>query len=281
MNEVEITGHVIVRARELEQALRRAGAGTTTGIHDATTELGDKLSPECVRKLRFIASIRNRVAHGEALSEPIDMEAFNAACDEVARALTKINRGKTKLDAIPVAPEDAPAAALDVEFQLKVRRSVRLCGTIPMLNTLYFAALVVYALSTAARALFMLVLFAIAAPMLIEWARSRDGAMLMFGGVFFVAHWALTIVYAVGFNKELPKVKWYYYSVPLLSVGYLGWCVGRLTARAALVTGFVPLALNIAAPFFIRSDYRVALALVAAAWIIGIIAVVVRRKRFF
>ena len=281
MNEVELTGHVIVRARELEQALRRAGA-TSTGLHNAATELEDKLPPECVKKLRFIASVRNRLAHGEELIEPIDIDVFNTACDDVAKALLNKSAAKRRpKDTIPVVPEDDPAAALDVEFQLKVRRSLRLCGTIPLLNSFYFAALVVYALSPAARALFMLTLFAISAPMLIEWARSGDISLLVFGGIFFGAYWILTIIYAVGFNRDLPRVRWYYYSLPLLSVGYLGWCVKLLAARVAFFTGIVPLALNIAAPFFIRSNYKVAAVLTAIAWIVGVVAVIARRKRFF
>ena len=64
-----LAGHVIVAVGKLERMLKDAGA-TAAGIHDSVSEIEDKLSPDCVKKLRYIASVRNKLDHGEALSEP-------------------------------------------------------------------------------------------------------------------------------------------------------------------------------------------------------------------
>ena len=138
MRDEMLTGHVIVAAGKLERMLKEAGA-TAAGIHDSVSEIENKLSPECVKKLRYIASVRNKLAHGESLSEPLDLEVFDTACNEVALELKRCagKKGRQKTEHAPENMIDE----LDREFRLSVKKRLRLCGMIPGLNIVYFCAL--------------------------------------------------------------------------------------------------------------------------------------------
>jgi hypothetical protein len=89
----------ITRVKALESLLEQLGA-TGKGLHEKVSSVQDRLSPELVKKLRFIATVRNKLVHDANYSQLDDRDGFLQACDEAVAALRTqlapprvINRG--------------------------------------------------------------------------------------------------------------------------------------------------------------------------------------------
>lgn len=87
-NTVEQIGRVIVRASEIENALRKNGA-TGTGLRELSDSLEGKIAPELKELLRYIGTVRNQAAHegADADLERWSPEFFEEACDAVLAEL--------------------------------------------------------------------------------------------------------------------------------------------------------------------------------------------------
>ncbi|MBA4188962.1 MAG: DUF4145 domain-containing protein [Planctomycetaceae bacterium] len=79
MSDIELA---ITRTKSLESFLEQALGATGKGLHEKVSSVQDRLQPALVKKLRFIATVRNKIVH-EANYEKIDDRArFIKACDE-------------------------------------------------------------------------------------------------------------------------------------------------------------------------------------------------------
>lgn len=79
MSDIELA---ITRTKSLESFIEQALGATGKGLHEKVSSVQDRLQPALVKKLRFIATVRNKIVH-EASYEKIDDRArFIAACDE-------------------------------------------------------------------------------------------------------------------------------------------------------------------------------------------------------
>ena len=87
MNDVyQKTGNIIVRARYIESQLKVETGSKAQGLHEVVSGMvvGDDVQPEIIKKIRFIASVRNSAAHDTDFDvTPEKVSAFNAACDEI------------------------------------------------------------------------------------------------------------------------------------------------------------------------------------------------------
>jgi hypothetical protein len=84
MNDYELA---ITRTKELE-ALLEAGLGATgKGLHEKVTSVQDRLPAPLVKKLRFVATIRNKLVHDAGYQRLDDRDGFARACDEAKREL--------------------------------------------------------------------------------------------------------------------------------------------------------------------------------------------------
>lgn len=77
---------VIDESRKIEAVLKRLGA-TSKGLHGMTSDVEHMISPFAVRKLRYIATIRNRLVHEENYSFNGDEAKFLSDCRLVAAEL--------------------------------------------------------------------------------------------------------------------------------------------------------------------------------------------------
>lgn len=276
MNEDEqVAGHIVVAAGRIEQMLRAAGATGAAGLHEAATALGCKLSRACVAKIRFVASVRNSVAHGGTPDPSLDLSEFDAACEFIARELAPM-----------LPPDTSKIDEADAEMAAVFRRRLRLCGVFPLANSVYFAALVLRALFPAAAPLALLAFCFTGTVLLIAGALEGDRAKLLVGGIFFSLYWVATMGYRVtaaraGFTGSLRSVL-----IPGWSVIYLLRALRFFTNASALLTGILPLALNAAAVWLLCTGYdRQTLiysgACAGAAWLFGLAALLFRRKSFF
>lgn len=278
-DEEQLAGHVIVAAGRIERLLKNAGA-VSSGIHDAVSELEGVLSAECVRKLRYVASVRNKLAHGEALSAPLDLASFDAVCGEITAELTKcaVAGGVNRAPARPANMVEE----LDMEFRNSVRRRLRLCGLLPGLNIIYFLALCVRAFSVVVRPLILLVFVLISLPVLIEGLRTGNRLYLFIGGFFFVLYWVLTLFYGLSRRADYPGIGRASYMVPLYSAVYLLRLLAAEVRWGEFCCGFLPLC-GYASLVLLRwrLDYAVLLLCFVAIWLVGVLLVAVRRKQVF
>jgi hypothetical protein len=84
MSDIELA---ITKVKVLESLLEQAFGATGKGLHEKVTSAQDKLPPALVKKLRFIATVRNKIVHESNYQEIDDRAGFIRACDEVEAEL--------------------------------------------------------------------------------------------------------------------------------------------------------------------------------------------------
>lgn len=107
MSDVELA---VTKAKTLEALLEAIGA-TGKGLHEKVTSVQSRLPPPLVKKLRFIATVRNKIVHEANYQQIDDRHGFAAACDDaeaqLRAMLTPVRDRRTfrliLLLAIPVA----------------------------------------------------------------------------------------------------------------------------------------------------------------------------------
>ncbi len=279
MSEEQLAGHVILSTGRIERLLKAAGA-TSAGIHDSVSELEDKLSPECIRKLRYIASVRNKLAHGESLKEPLDVAGFDVVCEEISAELRNLSGGK-RPNKTPSGPANM-VDELDYEFRTLLKKRLRLSGMLPGMNIIYFAVLCVRAFHLASVPLILLAFSIISLPVLIEGFRLNNRLYIFIGGVFFVLYWAVTLLYGLSRKGDYPDIRPRWYILPLLSVFYLLRVIFRVAVWREFFCGFLPLCGYLAMFFlWLRGNRRESLILFLIIWVVGLLMVAARRRSSF
>ncbi len=82
---------IIDRAKRIESSLVQMGA-EGRGLHEKVTSIESRLSSDLVKKIRFIASIRNQLLHDQNFDLSGDLESdFLLACDEADEDLASIS----------------------------------------------------------------------------------------------------------------------------------------------------------------------------------------------
>ena len=84
MSDIE---NVVVRTRRLEKLLRTQYHAEGRGLHQLVTSCEERLPHDVVSRLRFIATLRNKVVHEDDFQFD-SRDDFFSACDECERELT-------------------------------------------------------------------------------------------------------------------------------------------------------------------------------------------------
>jgi hypothetical protein len=84
MSDIELA---ITRVKALESLLEQALGATGRGLHEKVTSVQDKLPPALVKKLRFIATVRNKIVHESDYTQIDDPDGFLRACNETEAEL--------------------------------------------------------------------------------------------------------------------------------------------------------------------------------------------------
>ena len=79
MSDIELA---ISRTKALESLLEAALGATGKGLHEKVSSVQAKLPPPLVKKLRFVATIRNKIVHESDYQKMDDRPAFERVCDE-------------------------------------------------------------------------------------------------------------------------------------------------------------------------------------------------------
>lgn len=86
-------GLAVDLARQLESALEALGA-TGKGLHEKVSSVESRLPEALVTKLRFVASVRNKIVHEDELLSASDISAFMEAGAQAVAALAALGDGK-------------------------------------------------------------------------------------------------------------------------------------------------------------------------------------------
>ncbi|GAL16234.1 hypothetical protein JCM19233_7257 [Vibrio astriarenae] len=84
MSDIE---KVVVRTRRLEKLLRAQYHAEGRGLHQLISSCEERLPHDVISRLRFVATIRNKVVHEEDFAFK-EVDDFFAACDLCEEELT-------------------------------------------------------------------------------------------------------------------------------------------------------------------------------------------------
>lgn len=96
---------VIQKTKRIERLLEEKHQAVGRGLHEKATSVEDKLDPNTLRQIRFIASVRNKLMHEDGYRFNDIESDFLKKCDEVIKHLTSQQIRST---AYYSAPHDAP-----------------------------------------------------------------------------------------------------------------------------------------------------------------------------
>jgi hypothetical protein len=78
---------VVIRTRRIEKLLRTQYHADGKGLHQLITSCEERLPHDVIKKLRYVATIRNKIVHEEDY-ELDDRESYFSACDDCEKELT-------------------------------------------------------------------------------------------------------------------------------------------------------------------------------------------------
>ncbi len=84
MSDIE---KVVLRTRKIERLLREQYHAHGKGLHQLISSCEERLPHDVIAKLRFVATIRNKVVHEDRYKLE-DRKAFLAVCNECEKELT-------------------------------------------------------------------------------------------------------------------------------------------------------------------------------------------------
>lgn len=102
MSDIDLA---IRQCKELESILRTKLGAEGKGLHQLVTSVESRLSPELIRVLRRVATIRNKIVHEPDYRRLDDKKAFLADCAAAKKQLNALAKRKTprKKTAAPIA----------------------------------------------------------------------------------------------------------------------------------------------------------------------------------
>lgn len=101
MNRYEV---VITGCKGLEQLLTSQLGAQGRGLHEKVSSVEHRLTPQLIRKLRFIAAARNRLVHEAAEWSPAELDDYTRACDWARDQIERLTPAETAPPARPAAP---------------------------------------------------------------------------------------------------------------------------------------------------------------------------------
>lgn len=230
MKSIQQTGIIISLSRDIESEMTRLGA-VAAGLHDKTDFLRDKLTPECIKLLHYIASVRNQNAHESVKMSDEDIELFVQSCESVMRELKSLSTGETEI------PSDGGIAEnivmpkngdeFDHEFLVQLNSTWRILAWIPFVNVLYLLGGILKELKNSALYI-LLILFYFAGIILAGTGLSDGNTFFLWSGILiFAMVWLYALILRLT-DREI-KLHRNFCLIPGLHLVYLCYMTGRKT----------------------------------------------------
>ena len=81
---------VIKKSKYFEQQLQSHFGASGKGLHEKVTSVQGKLPQELVKRLRYIATIRNKLVHDDGIEKLDDKNGFIEACEHAESTLKSL-----------------------------------------------------------------------------------------------------------------------------------------------------------------------------------------------
>ena len=191
-------GEIVERSKKLEAALKEMGA-EGRGMHELANSVKDKLEPELLKKLWFIATIRNKAIHEPDFDIPGSIDKFLACCDEaenllgLEKSLSEPPAKKTRAKPKPEKPKTPPRKR---RKQVKTKPSfnyLNLMPFIPGLNIIYLVFIWVQSTYNSSVFLTMLLVYLISAALIAEGLFCHHRTHWKIGGILFIFLYLCTV----------------------------------------------------------------------------------------
>lgn len=88
MSDIELA---VTRTKALEALLEQGLGATGKGLHEKVSSVEARLPQPLVRKLRFVATVRNKIVHESGYTRIDDRPGFVRACDEAEAELRALS----------------------------------------------------------------------------------------------------------------------------------------------------------------------------------------------
>ncbi|MBU8901116.1 MAG: hypothetical protein KOO69_00105 [Victivallales bacterium] len=158
-------GEIVERSKNLEAMLKKLDA-EGRGMHELISSIQEKLELELIKKLRFIATLRNQAIHEAEFDIDSDFNAFCDACEEAEQALEKLIKPKVKKKTVrkPKKKEETSPTAAGFNYLF-------LLPFIPGLNIIYFLFILILSVLASTKYMIILMLY------LLSFAGATEGIM--------------------------------------------------------------------------------------------------------
>jgi len=83
---------VLTRSKRLEHLLEEGLGATGRGLHEKTDSVASRLPPPLIKRLHFIATVRNKLVHDDSMKRLDDAKGYKQACDLAEAELTRLTQ---------------------------------------------------------------------------------------------------------------------------------------------------------------------------------------------
>ena len=255
MKSIQQTGIIISLSREIESEMSKLGA-TAAGLHDKTDALRDRLTPECIKLLHYIASVRNQNAHESVKMSDEDIELFVQSCDSVMKELRSLD-GSVKSDSDDTGfeqnvPVKSAADDYDDTFLGQINMVWRVLAWIPFVHIAYLIGGIFRELKNSAIYI-LLILFYFSGIILCAAGLSDRNSFFLWSGIFiFVMVWLYALILRLH-DKELKLHKNFCF-IPGLHLVYLCYMTWRKTPAVHFIFYAIMAALYFTGAAFLYKD---------------------------
>lgn len=115
MNDYEL---VVKRCKQLEGLLADGFGATGRGLHEKVSSVESRLPAALVKRLRFIATVRNKLVHDDEMERLDDPAGYREACDRSEAELRALLQPAGKRSGSTLAIVIAVVVALVAWFLL-------------------------------------------------------------------------------------------------------------------------------------------------------------------
>jgi hypothetical protein len=199
-------GEIVERSKKLEAKLKALKA-EGRGMHELLTSVEDKLEPELVKKLRQIATIRNKAIHEPEFDVDGNIEVFHNTCDEAEKLFPKSETKKRVRKSAPAKNRKAKSRKNTPESKFNI---LFLLPFIPGLNLFYFIFLLILSLLPGLKYIIVIAAYALAFTGLIYGVNKDDNPYIISSLCFMAMLYIYNIFIA---SNRYPKLRY----IPLLN----------------------------------------------------------------
>lgn len=262
-------GEIVERSKNLEAMLKKLGA-EGRGMHELISSIQEKLELELIKKLRFIATLRNQAIHEPEFDIDSDFDAFCDACEEASQILEKLIKPKARKK--PVRKQknkEEKTAPAGTGFNY-----LFLLPFIPGLNIIYFLFILILSVLASTKYMIILMLYLLSFAGITEGIMKNNDEHITIAAGLFAGFYMYNIFIS---TKNFPKLRY----VPLLNIVVVIAKIKNKIHWRLFFLAIIFTAMSIASGFlvFVREQYTAGAVVFAIAYLGGIILFIAAGKQ--